>query len=245
MSKKVLIAIGASLAGLLAFGVLFSAILGDSFSQTEKLKLASQWLDNGRWDLAGRLAQELEPKVDKESDALWCYVKGVALLMRVYDDLDSYENRLVLYEATGHLEKSRQIGFPLGYRGKGNYYLGVCLFNTYRWNEAIERLSESLADYPQVRSDSLRMIVICHLRKPNADTRAAEQTLEQWLSMPGLSARELARTHIARAQLALRQSAPPGLPAVVVEDSLGNPRILRGREVAVASAHPGIPAVPR
>ncbi len=190
---------------VVAFGGLFALSFSSDFSSDEKLKLATRWLDEGRLDLAGRVVQELEDQVDIESNSTWNYVHGVTQLKRIADDLDSYKNRAILREVTEKLEKCREIGFPVAQRGKGNYYLGLCQFNTYQWDEAIEALSDSLVDYPQVRSDSLRMILAANLRKSKPDVNAAQATLDRWLRMPGLSKRELAQTRLARAQLAIHQ----------------------------------------
>lgn len=223
ISKKLLGAGATAATSLLAFGAIFTSILSSDFNETEKLKLATRWLDADRWDLAGGLAQELESSIDPELNSAWNYVQGVSQLNRIIDDLDSYQNRLILIEVTKHLEKSRELGFPLGYRGKGNYYLGVCQFNTYHWEESIESLNRCLSEFPEVRSDSMRMIITAHLRKPQPNPSQARQVLEQWLQMPGLSPREVAQSQIAQAQLALHSGSyqdcnhwlskiPPGIP---------------------------------
>lgn len=208
ISKKTWMVGGSAVISLIAFGLIFAKITASDFSDQQKLQLAAKWLDNGRWDLAGGMAQELESSMDTDASSIWHYVSGTSQLIRIIDDLDSYQNRIILSDVTGHLEKSRELGFPLGYRGKGHFYLGVCLFNTYRWDEAIESLNRSLTEYPEVRSESLRMIISAHLRKPIPDPKEAQAVLEKWLQMPGLSQREIAQTLIAHVQLALQRNRP-------------------------------------
>lgn len=208
LSKKTLGAVAASITAVVAFGIFFSSLITSDFTSEEELQLAARWLDEGRWDLAQSLADELEPLVDTQTNSTWNYVQGVSLLTRIIDDLDSYQNRIILAEAIEHLEKSGELGFPLGYSGKGNYYLGVCFFNTYRWEEAIESLSRSLTEHPETRSDSMRMIITAHLRKPKPSPEDSKAVLERWVRMPGLSDREMAQTYLAHAQLALQSKKP-------------------------------------
>jgi len=257
MPKKALIAAGGAVASVLAFGAIFAKISSSDFSEAEKLRLAAHWLDQGRWDLANGMAQELESSIDTQSNSAWHYVRGVAQLIRIMDDLDSFQNRIILSDVTRHLEKSRELGFPLGYRGKGHYYLGVCLFNTYRWDEAVESLNRSLTEYPEVRSDALRMIISAHLRKPTPDPKQAKVVLEKWLRMPGLSPSEVAQTLIAHVQLALQRNRPedchpwlsqiqPGIPEQyeglkwkalsLMQQSLRPSQALAAREKLLAEA---------
>lgn len=205
MSKKLLLAVGATLSALVAFGGIFAHIVSEDFDDEQKLKLASQWLDEGRWDLASEIAEDLEPKIDPETNSRWQYVTGVSKLQKIKDELDSAEHRRTLLDATDHLNKSREIGFPVGLKGKGYYYLGFSQFHTYRWDEAIESLGHSYKDYPQCRSQSMLMIIQAQLRKPNPDIADAESNLASWESIPGKSASELAQTYLCQAQLAFRQ----------------------------------------
>lgn len=208
MSKKLLILAGASLSGVVAFGLLFTWILSPDYSESKQLQLACQWLDDGRWELAEQLTKDLEPYVDPEADTQWLYVKGVSIVVRAADEIDSYQNHLKLYEAIDLLEKSRELGFPLGYRGKGNYHLGVCLYHTYQWPQAIERLNESMIDYPQGRGEALKMIFSGRLRQPSDHLQAAHEALDRWRGMPGLSALEIDQTYIAHARLELARKQP-------------------------------------
>lgn len=208
MSKKLLILVGTSLSSVVAFGLLVTWLLSPDYSGSKQLQLACQWLDDGRWDLAQQLTQDLEPHVDPEADSQWLYVKGVSIVVRAAGDIDSYQNRLKLYEAIDLLEKSRELGFPLGYRGKGNYHLGVCLYHTYQWPQAIERLDESMIDYPQGRGESLKMIFSARLRQPSDQLQAAQEALDRWRGMPGLSALEIDQTYIAQARLELARNQP-------------------------------------
>jgi tetratricopeptide (TPR) repeat protein len=199
---------GIGVAALLAFGAVFTYIVGDNgMDATGQLKLAMNLLDEGRWDVAGRIARDLNEagQVDPAQDSAWLYVQGVSKILSVQDDLDTPKNRQVLLDATAHLLEADSLEFPLGYQGKGHYYLGFCLFNTYRWDEAIAKLVDVPREWPERRSDALRMIFLSHLNKQVPDEAAAESSLAEWEEIPGLSESELARFDVASAQLFLYQ----------------------------------------
>jgi tetratricopeptide (TPR) repeat protein len=204
--KQAMIAGGIGTASLIAFGIFFSWIASEpSFGPRQQLRLAMELLDDGRWDLAGRIArdQERSGATNPEEDSAWQYVMGVSKLQSVAEDLDSPKNRKVLLEATSHLKKADELGFPLGYQGKGRFFLGFCLFNTYRWDEAANKLLHVPRDWPDRRSDAYRMIIDSQLQKQSPSHREALATLKQWQNVPGMSQRERASMHMTQARLAL------------------------------------------
>lgn len=204
MSKKKLMLIGGgSLIALLGFSALFTFMLGgNGLGSAEQLRVAMDLLDKGRWDLAGHIAQDLEPQVDLETNSDWHYVQGVAKLQSVAEEVDSPKNRRVLLDATQHLLKSEELGFPIGYLGQGQFYLGWCQFNTYHWDAAIERLQDIDRLWPEKRSDALRMEIEAELRKTPPNLTAASQTLKRWQAIPGVSSAEQVRMDLAQAKLA-------------------------------------------
>ncbi len=204
MSKKKLMLIGGgSLLALLGFGALFTFMVGSHGpTPAAQLRVAMGLLDKGRWDLAGHIAQNLGSQVDLEADSDWHYVQGVAKLQSVAEEVDSPKNRRILLEATEHLLKSEALGFPIGYLGQGQYYLGWCQFNTYHWDAAIERLRHIDRLWPEKRSDALRMEIESQLHKLPPDLPAAELALERWQAIPGVSPAEQARMELAQANLA-------------------------------------------
>ena len=209
LTKKIALLGGIGLSALLAFGGLFTFIVSDgAFNTDRKLRFAMELLDEGRWDLAGRLARDLEQqgKIDPEKNAAWHYVQGVSKLLSVMEELDTPKNRRLLLAATEHLEKSDELGFPVGYQGKGKYYLGYCYFNTYHWPETIQRLEAVPMDWPAKRSDALEMMVLSELRKLPADFDAAQADIEQWQRIPGMAPEEQARLALTEARLAFAKN---------------------------------------
>ncbi len=217
MSKvRLLLLGGVSLVALLGFGALFAFMVGvGGLDSSQQLKFALKLLDDGRWDLAGHIARELEPKVDKETDSTWHYVQGVSRLQSVESNIDTPENRRVLLDAAAHLLKADEIGLPAGYRGQGKYYLGWCQFNTYHWDEAAAQLQAVDRLWPEKRSDVLRMRVEAELRKSPPDPKAAEEVLDNWQSIAGMSRAEQDRIKLAQASLAFLRNQPERCEALL------------------------------
>lgn len=200
LKKKTLLMGAAGLASIAIFGALFTDIAGD-FGPQEQLKFAMSILDEGRWDVAGRIARDLEGEIDKETDAAWHYVQGVAALKSVENRLDIPKSRRLLRKATDHLTTAKDIGFPPGYKGKGRFFLGWCFFHTYRWADAVEQLRDSHVLWPKKRSEAFQMMVESQLRTLPPDVDASHKTLTQWKAIPGLSDSESAKIKLAEAQV--------------------------------------------
>lgn len=204
MNKKIAVLAAGGLGALITFGILFAVLTGGE-TPDQQLKIALSVLDQDRWDVTGRLAQDLAEQVDQDQDATWNYIKGVSLLKSVEDHFGTPYSRRTLLEATENLEKANELGFPPGYQGKGNFYLGWCYFHTYRWDEAIEQLKKCPLLWPAKRSDAYRMIVTAQLRKSPPDVPGATEVVANWNAIPGVSAGETANIRIAQAQIAFAQ----------------------------------------
>ncbi len=225
MSKKRLLLVGGGcLIALVGFGTLFAIIVGGGgLNASEQLKFAVTLLDKGRWDLAGHIARELEAQVDKETDSTWHYVQGVAKLQSVENNVDTAENRHVLLDASQHLIKADEIGFPAGYLGQGKYYLGWCQFNTYHWDEAVAQLQDVDRLWPEKRSDALRMQAEAQLRKSPSDPNAAEAILASWQSIAGMSQAERDRIKLVQANLAFLRKQPEQCEELLQQISSNTP----------------------
>ncbi|MCC6508350.1 MAG: tetratricopeptide repeat protein [Pirellulaceae bacterium] len=202
---RMLLAGGGTLGGLVLFGALFAWIAtGEEYGPDQQLDAAMGLLDEGRWDLADRIARDIETagQLTEAREPVWNYVRGVSGVLSTEDKLDSPSYRKRLWDSAEFLEKSQEATFPLGYRGQGAYYLGFCYFNTYDWDKAIETLAEVVDTWPERRSDALDMMVEASLRSQPPKREEAEEYLKQWSDIPGLSASERNRITLARAHLA-------------------------------------------
>lgn len=202
MNKKMLVlAAAGGLGALVTFGVLFTVLTGGETTD-QQLNTALAVLDQDRWDVTGRLVRDLADQVDQDQDATWNYIKGVSLLKSVEDHFGTPYGRRTLRDATENLAKANELGFPPGYQGKGNFYLGWCYFQTYRWDKAIEQLKKCPLLWPAKRSEAYRMIVSAQLRKSPPDIAGATEVVADWNSIPGVAASETANIRIAQAQIA-------------------------------------------
>ena len=205
LSKKNMIMAGAGGAVVVLFGAIFTYVVTSGTGPKKDISFALALLEDDRWDVAGRIARDLdeEGEIDKESDSGWHFVQGVSTVKAIEDKLESSKNRAELWKATEYLEKSQELGFPLGYKGVGQYYLGFSYFNTFKWPEAVEILNEAAINWPQRRSDALSMAVTAALRQRPVDVEAAEASLATWKKIPGLHDGEWARIRLCEAELAL------------------------------------------
>lgn len=206
--KKMILSALGGVGAVATFGLLFTVIVSSGSTTDEQLQSALSILDQGRWDIAGRIARDLSEQVDQEENGTWHYVWGVAALKSVEDRLTTPQRRKTLQEATAHLEKAQELGFPAGYTGKGSFYLGWCFFHTYRWDDTIDQLEDSPMLWPARRSDAFEMVVQAELRKSPPDFESAQTTLEDWKAIPGLSLNELAKIDLSQAQFAFLRDQP-------------------------------------
>jgi tetratricopeptide (TPR) repeat protein len=204
MSKKVLILAGAGGLIVVLFGVLFTFIVSGGDDPKKNLRLAISLLEEDRWDVAGRIARDLDAakKIDRDKDSDWNYVQGVSMAQSVREKLDLPQNRETLWTATSHLEKSRDLGFPLGYKGIGQFYLGSSYFHTFKWPQAAATLTEAAANWPQRRSDALSLAVQAALRQQPSDAVSAAKSLAIWKAIPGLADEEKDRIILGEAEVA-------------------------------------------
>ena len=204
-SKKIMMLAGAGVAVVVLFGAIFTYVVTSGSGPKKDIKLALSLLDDQRWDVAGRIARDLEAAgdIDKESDSAWHFVQGVSTAQAVQDKLESPKNRQSLWTSIGHLEKSQELGFPLGYKGVGQFYLGFSYFHTFKWPEAVELLKQSATNLPQRRSEALGMAVTAALRARPVDVASARESLAIWQAIPGLFDAEWARIRLCEAELAL------------------------------------------
>lgn len=204
-SKKIMLIGGVGGAVVILFGAIFTYVVTSGSGPKKDIKLALSLLDDQRWDVAGRIARDLEAEgdVDKESDSGWHFVQGVSTAQSVQDKLESPKNRQTLWTSIEHLEKSQELGFPLGYKGVGQFYLGFSYFHTFKWPEAVEVLKESATNLPKRRSEALSMAVTAALRQRPVDVSSARESLEIWKAIPGLFDSEWARIRLGEAELAL------------------------------------------
>lgn len=205
--RKILLLGGAGVSAslLVLFGVLFTWIAGgDGYGPDRQLDSALKLLDEGRWDLADRIARDIETgkELTDARQPVWDYVRGVSGVLSTADKLDIPANRILLWDSAKHLQQSREAGFPLGYARRGEFYLGYCYYNTYAWDKALETLAGVAEGWPEKRSEAYDMMVDACLRVDPPKRQQAEELLDQWKEIPGLAKHERHLITLSRAHLA-------------------------------------------
>jgi tetratricopeptide (TPR) repeat protein len=185
---KILAAIG-GLVGVSAGVWLGWVVLSSPPDATEQLQLGLRLVRRGEFDTAARLAEKIdESQINKRVDrSTRKFLLGAAAREAAewlqYRPSRTEKNE----EAVSQLEESRDLKFPPGYEGLGNYFLGMALFDLTRWEDATEPLSIAFDRWPKGRSDSVERLIDIDLYGPHRDPEAAWNRLERWAALSALS----------------------------------------------------------
>ncbi len=194
------------LAGLVlaSFSVLglYIYVLGSESSPSEKLETAMRILRKGEGDVSFRIANSIDPKVlKKKADrSKREFLIGVSERKAAEDIVQRRIASQKNEAAVKHLEKSRDLSFPEGYEGQGNYYLGMALFDLFRWDDAEAPLEIAAERWPQGRADAIERLVDIDISLENQDPVSALSRIEHWRSLPRSTANEIERTLIKEMQ---------------------------------------------
>jgi outer membrane protein assembly factor BamD (BamD/ComL family) len=194
------------LAGLLlaSFSVLglYIYVIGSEPDPSQKLETALRFHRKGDGDSSYRLANSIDPKLlKKRADrSKREFLIGVnerkAAEEIVQRRIASEKNEA----AVRHLEKSRDLTFPEGYEGQGSYYLGMALFDLFRWDEAQAPLEVAAERWPQGRADAIERLIDIDISHDNQDPLSALSRIDRWRSLPRSTANEVERTVIKEMQ---------------------------------------------
>ncbi len=199
------------LAGLVtaSFSVLglFVYVNGSTPNPSEQLEIAMRLMRKGESESPFRIAKaidskSLKKKVDlsKREFLLGANERNVAEGIVQQRIARAWNER-----AVRHLEKSRELTFPEGYEGLGNYYLGLALFDLFRWEEAENPLEVASERWPQGRADAIERLVDIDMSFDNQDPVSALERIDHWRSLPRSSADEMDRTAIKEMQVLYAQ----------------------------------------
>ncbi len=206
MSRTKLIIVGtAGVVALVVFGVVFAVLASAPSNEADRqLDTALKLLDQGRWDLADRIARDLSAgeQITPERNPVYRFVRGAAGVLRTEGKMELAGSRKILWDSIDDLAEAHKLGFPIGYKGKGAYFLGYCYFHTFDWDKAIQVLPEAIDAWPQRRSDAYEMLVQASLKKQPAAIEEAKQQLAKWSSIAGMSDSENNRARLLQAHVA-------------------------------------------
>lgn len=194
------------LAGLVlaSFSVLglYIYVVGAEPSPSQKLETAMRFLRKGEGDVSFRIANSIDPKVlKKKADrSKREFLIGVSERKAAEDIVQRRIASQKNEAAVKRLEKSRDLTFPEGYEGQGNYYLGMALFDLFRWDEAEAPLEIAAERWPQGRADAIERLVDIDISLEKQDPVSALSRIEHWRSLPRSTANEIERTVIKEMQ---------------------------------------------
>jgi len=203
ISRNVVIA---GLAGLVlaSFSVLglYIYVFNAASDPSQKLETAMRFLRKDEGDSSFRIANSIDPKLlKKKADrSKREFLVGVserkAAEEIVQRRIASQKNEAAVL----HLEKSRDLSFPEGYEGQGNFYLGMALFDLFRWDEAQAPLEIAAERWPQGRADAIEHLVDIDISLEKQDPVSALSRIEHWRNLPRSTANESERTVIKEMQ---------------------------------------------
>ena len=191
---------GLVLASFSVFGLYF--YVSAAPNPEEQLEIAMRLMSKGDIEAPYRIAKSIAPKLlKKRADmAKREFLIGAgerkAAEAIVQRRIANEKNE----QAVKHLENSRELSFPDGYEGLGNYFLGMALYDLFRWDEAEEPLEVASERWPQGRADAIERLVDIDLSFDNQDPDSALARIQHWKSLPRSAPYEIDRMAVKEMQ---------------------------------------------
>ena len=154
---------------------LYFYVFGATTDPSDQLETAMRLMRRGEEDASFRIATSVEVKsLKKRTDRS---KRAFLLGARARKAAESIVQRRIASEknqlAVKHLEQSRDLSFPDGYEGLGNYYLGMALFDLFKWDEAETPLEIAAERWPQGRADAIERLVDIDISFENKNPTSA------------------------------------------------------------------------
>ena len=181
---------------------LYLYVFGAAQDSTQQLETAMRLMRRGDQDSAFRLANTVDPtslkrKSDRSKREFILGARERKVAETILQRRIASEKNLL---AVKHLEQSRDLAFPDGYEGLGNYYLGMALFDLFRWDEAESPLEVAAERWPQGRADAIERLVDIDISYENKNPSSALARIEHWRSLPRSTANETDRALVKEMQ---------------------------------------------
>jgi len=189
------------LASFSVFG-LFLYVNGSTPNPSEQLDIAMRLMRKGDGESPYRIAESISPKALKKKTDL--SKREFLVGAKERRAAEGIVQRRIANEknekAIKHLENSRELTFPDGYEGQGNYYLGMALFDLFRWDEAELPLEVAAERWPQGRADAIERLIDIDLSFENQDPQSALARIDYWRSLPRSSGDDVGRMTVKQMQ---------------------------------------------
>ena len=203
VSRNLLLA-GLAALVLSSFSVLglFVYVNGSTPNPSEQLEIAMRLMRKGDSQSPTRIAKSIDVKSLKKR--LDLSKREFLLGVSERKAADGIIQRRMADEknerAVKHLEKSRDFAFPDGYEGMGNYFLGMALFDLFRWDEAEAPLEVAAQRWPPGRADAIERLIDIDMSFENLDPASALARIEHWRGLPRSSVDEIDRSVVKEMQ---------------------------------------------
>ena len=181
---------------------LFVYVNGSNPNPSEQLEIAMRLMRKGDSQSPTRIAKSIDVKSLKKRVDL----SKLEFLLGIGERkaADGIVQRRIAAEknerAVKHLGKSRDFAFPDGYEGMGNYFLGMALFDLFRWDEAEAPLEVAAQRWPPGRADAIERLVDIDMSFEKQDPASALARIEHWRGLPRSSSDEIDRSVLKEMQ---------------------------------------------
>ncbi len=173
------------------------------FSQADKLDVGLRQILQGDPKTALGIAESIPfEDLDLDADrARHLVLTGYAAWRQSVESLEHREIYEQSHQAVEKLRQARDLGFPPGYEGIGQFALGMSLAAIKEFDEAIESLDQAAKRYPIERSTAIYQAIDSLLEKKPADIDGADQRLKHWRTLPALGQSDLEWSNLAEAKI--------------------------------------------
>jgi tetratricopeptide (TPR) repeat protein len=149
---------------------------------------AEEALQSGDLQRAAELARDALVRSQRSHQPTGRIYMTLGIIRAQQADQSEGANRLVyLAAATQHLLEAVRDGVPNEDAAALNFQLGRCLHARNQFAESVRLLRQSLADYPQGRAESLKLLTSAFLEPLHLDLSQAGAANTELLQEPGLS----------------------------------------------------------
>ncbi|MFO0014025.1 MAG: tetratricopeptide repeat protein [Planctomycetota bacterium] len=203
MSRIKVLAIIGGLVGISSAVLIAWVLLSKEADVSEKVQLGLRLARGGDYTTAARIVEPIkEAQIKKRVDKSTRHFLMGAAARQAAESLSNRPSRMEKNEeAAAELQKSRELKFPPGYEGLGNYLLGIALYDLMRWEEAIAPLSIAFDRWPRGRSDAVERLIDIDLYGSSRDPDSALRRLERWSALSALAPSDVDRIASKRMEI--------------------------------------------
>jgi tetratricopeptide (TPR) repeat protein len=203
-SGSVVLMLLAGIAATGTFATLFTVIYRSaSPGTTDSLRIALDEYVAGRFEVAKRLAERVEPNLEEQPEQYQIreFLLGAAGI-QLADQLETpKQTRLEIAGAVPHLEWLAVNEFPPGRAAEGQRLLGLGLKVLGRFEQAIPPLDTAINQDPTLARELLLPLAECKLRAPGGQFVRAMKDVDRFLEIPNLTVEAQNEANLLKARI--------------------------------------------